>query len=198
MKKKLKFVVGQHSIYERLYQAFINGTFRGVCGEANKWLSEKKLDAKTIQAGYNSHQFHRRNTDLIDELIRIQFMIKIGRSKYDTPGYMSFGSHQVMFPLRDENGWVVNFCAINMKNDRFEFLNENGIYPCFPHEDTKRLFIATTILDAATMLQSQLIKPNEAVMCIPDGKTQKHHEEAIKRLTKLEGIVWLEKKLEVR
>lgn len=194
MPKKIIYVKGQDSIFERLYQGVTNGTFREICVNANNWLAERQLNAKIVQAGYNSHQFHRRNPHLIDELMEIGFLIKVGRSKYDTVGFTSFGSRQVIFPLRDEKGSVVNFCSVNMKREHYDFLNENGIYPTYPDEYTKRLFITTTILDAATMLQTKLAKKNESVICIPDGKVLKHHEEAIKQLNYLESIVWLEQK----
>jgi DNA primase len=192
MSRKITYIKGQDSIYERLYQGLVNGTFRGICGKATKWLKDKKLDAKNVQAGYNSHQFHLRNPELIDELLQIGFLIKVGRSKYDTPGFTSFGTRQIIFPLRDETGNVINFCCISMKRDRCEFLNENGIYPRYPAASTTHLYITQSILDAATIMESGLIRKLDAVICVPDGTIKTQHENAISGLKQLQSIVWIE------
>ena len=79
--KKKSIKKNQDSVFERLHQAFTNGTFRGICGEAKIWLIEKKLDAKICGAGYNSNQFHTRNRELIPELLQTGFLWPFSQRK---------------------------------------------------------------------------------------------------------------------
>ncbi|HRE98813.1 MAG TPA: hypothetical protein PK637_18770 [Flavobacteriales bacterium] len=186
--KKKSIKKNQDSVFERLHQAFTNGTFRGICGEAKIWLIEKKLDAKVCGAGYNSNQFHTRNRELIPELLQTGFLWEKGQSKYDTKGYTSFGARQVMFALKDENNNVVNFCAVDMKTGKHSFLNAEGIYPGYPAEKTTRLFLVVSVMDAATILCSGVLKEYDAVMAIGSQELKEMHQEAIKRLPHLKDV----------
>jgi DNA primase len=191
MSRKINYVKGQDSIFERLNQSFTNGTFRGICSEAKKWLNEKQLTAQKVGAGYNSNQFHIRNKDLIPELIEIGFLTKFGRSRYDTPGYTSFGARQIMFPLRNEKNAVVNFCSVDMKTGKQTFLNQEGFYPEYPKENTKRLFIVVSVMDAATIIESGVLKETDSVMAMLNKELTETQREAIKSLKHLKAFFYL-------
>lgn len=190
MSKKI-FVKGQDSIFERLNQSFTNGTFRGICSEAKKWLIEKQLTPQKVGAGYNSNQFHNRNRDLVEELTGIGFLKKQGKSRYATQSYTSFGAMQITFPLRNEKNEVVNFCIVEMKTGKHSFLNQEGIYPAYPHEKTKRLFIVVSVLDAATIIESGVLKETDSVMAMTDKKLTQEQKDAIKNLKHLKCFFYI-------
>lgn len=191
MSRKINFVKGRDSIFERLHQSFINGTYRGICSHAKKWLIEKKLTAQKVEAGYNSNQFHIRNKDLIEELIEIGFLKKHGKSKYATVGYTSFGTRQIMFALRNAENEVVNFCAVDMKTAAHSFMNQEGIYPAYPKENTQRLFIVVSVMDAATVIESGVLKETDAVMAMTDKKLTQEQIDAIKNLKHLNYFFYI-------
>jgi hypothetical protein len=62
-------------------------------------------------------------------------------------------------------------------------LNEEGIYPGYPDERTKRLYIVRTILDAATLLESKTLENRDAVMALFDGEYKDQHRRALSRLS---------------
>jgi argonaute-like protein implicated in RNA metabolism and viral defense len=88
---------------------------------------------------------------------------------------------------------IVNYYAIrfDMKTPQEEYLNEQGIYPAYPHPLTKKLFVVPTVVDAASLLQSKALENREAVMALHNGKLMPQHLEAIKALTELEEIIIL-------
>ena len=79
-----------------------------------------------------------------------------------------------------------------MKYGSKAYLNEEGIYPKYPCSATEKLYIVPSPLDAATLLESRLLKKEEAVMSLFEGKIKNQHIEAIKTLKQLKQIVWID------
>jgi argonaute-like protein implicated in RNA metabolism and viral defense len=78
-----------------------------------------------------------------------------------------------------------------MKTPTEEYLNQEGIYPNYPHPLTKRLFVVPTVIDVASLLQSKALENREAVIALHNGELLPQHLEAIKALTELEELVIL-------
>jgi hypothetical protein len=91
----------------------------------------------------------------------------------------------------DKNNMVVNYFALrfDMATPQENYLNNEGLYPSYPHSSTKRLFIVPTILDAASLLQSKALDQREAVLALYDGKVLPQHQQAIASLTEIEEII---------
>jgi hypothetical protein len=186
----------QKVIIERLYRSLSNGIRNGKSIVPQNWLKERGLSAEATGACFNSGQVHHRKPDAFrDELVSVGFM-----SVSDKPtntgqhGYTVFGHYGILFPLKDENGAVVNFYAIGIKNGRTAYMNEEGVYPCYPQVNTKKLFIVSSIIEAATLIEAKTLDNREAVLCIPDGKVLPQHKAAIKAITQLEEIILIETK----
>ena len=94
-----------------------------------------------------------------------------------------------MFPLRNINNDIVNFYAIGLKHHKNSFLNHHGLYPAYPHEQTKKLFVTDTILDCATLMESKVMDNREAVIALYDGLLLDQHIEVIQSLQHLSEIV---------
>lgn len=160
------------------------------------WLKERGISAEATFAGFCSGQIHSKcSEEFIRDLEFIRFIRSNNITSQDKKtGYLVFADYGITFPLRDIKGNVVNYFGIPLqwKKQHICFLNDDGIYPGFPHEMTTRLFITTDIIDTATLLQVRIMDNREAVMCIPNGKILPQHEEAIKRLTQLQSITWIQ------
>jgi argonaute-like protein implicated in RNA metabolism and viral defense len=80
-----------------------------------------------------------------------------------------------------------------MKTPTEEYLNQEGIYPAFPHPLTRKLFVVPTVVDAASLLQSKALENREAVIALHNGELLPQHLEAIKSLTELEELIILKR-----
>ncbi|MEI7594419.1 MAG: hypothetical protein WCK02_01630 [Bacteroidota bacterium] len=184
----------QIEILSELYKKISFGIRTKRATLPSAWLAEHKLSYERTYACYNAGNFQsNKQQSHIEKLVSVGFLKELNYKRKDgNTLYGSFGVHSVIFPLKDCNHNIVNFYAIGISVKRKDFLNQEGIYPCFPKEQTTKLFIVPTILDAATMLESKVLKPTEFVIALFDGKLMPQHEEAIGTLKHLKEIIWLE------
>lgn len=182
-------------IFLKIHVATIKGLRNPYSTLPRAWLDEKGLTTEKTSVGFNSGQLHYDGDKIYkDSLIEIGFRKYSRKNSNGVDGYKTFGNYGLLFPLKNIKGNIVNFYAIRIKiqPEEHSMLNEEGIYPSFPHEMTTRLFITTQILDTATLLQSDAIQNRDSLILIPGGKILKQHEDAIKRLSALQSIVWIE------
>lgn len=178
-----------------MYRYFLNGIKTPKSTAPREWLNRKGLSFELSGAGFNSGQIHhRREQSFKEALANIGFMTRSDAPvNCETVPYTVFGIFSVMFPLRNKAGEIVNFYAIRIKSDNCAYMNEaGGLYPAYPHEQTKKLFVVNSILDAATMLEARVLDNREAVMALHDGKCMPEHEEAIASLKELREIIYLD------
>lgn len=193
---QLQNVKRRVEIFSRINTTLFNGIRNVKSERPRKWLIEHGLSYEATGAGFNSGQMHHRKPqEFMDELLSIGFIRPnniIGRNS--KTGYLIFADFAITFPLRDVKGNIVNYYGIRIRTqtDEHSFLNEEGIYPAYPHEMTTRLFITTSVIEAATMIESRILENRDAVMCVPNGKLLPQHEEAIARLKQLKSILWIE------
>jgi hypothetical protein len=163
--------------------------------KAQNWFMAKGLTTERTGARFNGAQSHYgREQEYKNDLISVGFLKYTRKNSNGVDGYKTFGNFGIVFPLKNLKGNIVNFYAIRIKTDPEEhsLLNQEGIYPAYPNEMTTRLFIVTEMVDAATLVESNAIQNRDSLIFIPDGKILKQHEEAIKRLSALQSIIWIE------
>lgn len=158
------------------------------------YLHNIGLDYNTLRIGFNSGQFHHRvSQELKDHYENMGLLAKSNAAVRDDSmtAYTAFGRYSITFPLLDASGKIVNLFAIRfeMASPTEQYLNEDGLYPSYPHGNTRRLFIVPTVLDAASLLQSRAMENKEAVLALHEGKLLPQHIEAIRELRKLEEII---------
>lgn len=182
-------------LLELVYKYASNGLRVDKSKRAKNWLKERKLSMDISMACFNSGQLHHRKAKEFKEALeRIGFMkVSNYASNCDSLPYTVFGTFSIMFPLRNRKNEIVNFYAVGIKNGKSAHLNHEGLYPAYPHEVTKRLFITDTVLDAATILESRILDNREAVMALHDGVVLEHHVEVIKGLKNLSEIIQVTK-----
>lgn len=181
---------------DQLFQSFETGIRSAKSSKPKVYLQSLGLDYNTQRIGFISGQFHHRATQEIkDHYESLGLLVKSTAAVRDDSmtAYTAFGRYGIVFPLTDESGLVVNLFAIRfeMATPREEYLNDKGIYPSHPPPTTKRLYIAPSIVDAASLIQSKSLENRDAVMALHDGKLLEQHQAAIQSLTDLTDIIIL-------
>lgn len=181
---------------ETLFQSFETGIRSAKATKPKEYLKSIGLDYNELRIGFNSGQFHhRQNQEFKDRFEALGMLTKSGANvrNEDLNAYTVFGRYGVVFPLLNKENEIVNYFAIRFDLDspKEEYLNQDGIYPMFPNPLTKRLFLAPTLVDCASLLQSKTLQNREAVLSLHNGQLLPQHLEAIKSLTELEEIIIL-------
>jgi hypothetical protein len=183
-------------IFGKLYNSLSNGMKNGNAVIPKQWLSDRKLTAERTGACFNSGQVHHRKEQAFkDGLLSIGFIKRcnVPTNNGQIP-YTIFGKYAICFPLRNEKNEVINFYAIGIEKTETAYLNEEGIYPNYPEQNTKRLYIVPSILETATILEIQMLNENESVMALYDGAFKTQHYTAIEKLKELEEIILVDRK----
>lgn len=148
-----------------------------------------------INCGYNSGQLHhRKEKEYLEQLKQVGLLVKSPITpKPNLEAHIIFGRFGIIFPLYDKDKNIVNFYC-----DRFasrkpvrEFLNDKGIYPLYPSNVTKKLFITRNVVDAATVLQSGILDNRESVIGLMEGEILQQHHDAIASCQYLQEVILL-------
>ena len=181
------------TIFAAAHASFSNGMRNFKATEPRQYLATLGLSHEKTGAVFNSGQYtHRKDERFIAELLHIGF---IRRSEaphnLDKNAYTQFGKYSVMFPLREADGAVVNFYAVQFthRNVPCSFLNGNGIYPAVPPTDCKTLFVCNDILGAATITESGVLDNKESVVALFDGEVKLQHLEALSEKALREAVL---------
>lgn len=180
---------------DSLFRSFETGIRSAKALKPNAYLRGVGLDYSELRIGFNSGQFHHRKPQKVkDEFENLGLLTKsYAPVRWDTKttSYTVFGRYGLIFPLLDKDNIIVNFFALRFDLDspKEEFLNDKGIYPAYPHPLTRRLYIVSTVMECATLLQSRILDQREAVIALHDGELLPQHEQAIKALHELESII---------
>jgi hypothetical protein len=183
-------------LLELVYDYASNGLRAGKSKVAKDWLKAKKLSIEITMACFNSGQLHhRKEKEFKESLERIGF-IKVANkgTNCDSIPYSVFGGFAIMFPLRNQRNEIVNFYSVGIKNDKTAFMNLEGLYPGYPNEQTRRLFVVDNVMDAATILEAKILDNREAVMSLYDGVFLDQHLETIKALKHLTEVIQIKNK----
>lgn len=173
-----------------------NGLRAAKSAPHRKALDEFGLNLNRVEVGFNSGQFHHRESDEFkDAFVKAGILTKSSTpvNDPDRTAYTCFGKESLTFPLRNEDGEVVNFFAyrLKVKSDRKHYLNNQGLFPGFPSENTKRLYFTTDVFDAATMMSACLIPFDHSVIALDEGEFSEKHLKALSIATELEEIIFL-------
>ena len=181
---------------ETLFHSFETGIRSAKATKPKEYLKSIGLDYNELRIGFNSGQFHHRESQEYKDRFEALGLLTKSAAPVNKEGlnaYTVFGRYGVIFPLVNSLNEIVNYFVIRfeMKTPTEEYLNQEGIYPNYPHSLTKRLFVVPTVLDAASLLQSKALENREAVIALHNGKLLPQHLEAIKSLTELEELIIL-------
>lgn len=183
------------NILSSIHKSLSNGIRSAKATVPRKWLADRRLSIDLTGVCFQSGQgHHRKQQSYKDSLERVGFLRKSdAATSTGEQGYTSFAPHSILFPLKDKKGNVVNYYAIDIRNGKTQWLNEEGIYPEYPRLNTMKLYLVHDPLDAATMLQSGILDNRETVIALREGVFNQDHIEAIQQLNDLQEIIMIER-----
>lgn len=179
---------------ESLFRSFETGIRSAKALKPKEYLKSIGLEYSDLRIGFNSGQFHhRREQQAKDQFERLGML-----AKSDAPvreqgmtAYTVFGRYGLIFPLLSQDNSIVNFFALRFDLDeqKEQYLNSKGIYPAYPNPLTKKLYLASTVIDCASLIQSKVLDQRESVIALHDGELLEQHLEVIRSLYELEEII---------
>ncbi|WP_281323492.1 hypothetical protein [Flavobacterium aestivum] len=177
-----------------VYRSFETGIRSAKAIKPKEYLKSIGLDYSELRIGFNSGQFHHgRKKEIKDHYEKLGLLTKseAGVNNEGLTAYTVFGRYGLIFPLVNKENEIVNYFALrfDLETPKEEFLNSEGIYPIYPNLLTKRLYLAPTVIDCASLMQSKVLENRDAVIALHNGKLMPQHEEAIKSLSELEEII---------
>ena len=108
---------------------------------------------------------------------------------FNASGYKDL-KNCIIFPLRNKGNEIVSLYGRSLTKGHYYTSNRKGLYPKCPTAETKKLILTESIIDAATLLQNEVITSQYEVLALygTNGLTAEHLE-SIKELKELEGII---------
>lgn len=111
-------------------------------------------------------------------------------------GYQVWAEKCLIFELRDEKNEIVSFYGRSFKETgetgkHFYTKNRCGLYPNYPHRETRTLILSESIIDAVSL--EQALRPEKGLFilaCYGTNGFTDEHQKAISKLTELEEIVF--------
>lgn len=179
---------------DTLFKSFEMGLRMPKAVKPKNYLKSLGLDYTDLRIGFISGQFHHNKSQEVKEQFEALGIIQksdAGVNKEELTAYTVFGRYSVVFPLMNQINEVVNLFAIRFElaTPIEEYFNSEGIYPAYPPPLTKRLYLVSTVLDCASLMQSKALENRESVMALHNGEILPQHLEAIKSLHELEEII---------
>ena len=168
---------------------------------AQEYVKSRALDATKTEIGYNTAQFHhgaRKDDALIESCVQVGLLAPWGtNTREGGQAYKPFAKYSIVFALRNEVNQVAGLyfrSTINNEDQRHFYLKDRqGLYPKYPAPETTKLILTESIIDAATLLQSEEITGDYNVLALygTNGLTQEHITAitALPHLTEI--ILWL-------
>ena len=165
---------------------------------AQEYIKSRGLDAVKIEEGCNTAQFHhgaRRDETLINNCVAVGILSPWGTSKTGEVAYKAFAKFCVCFALRDKanniTGLYFRSTVNNSEQKHFYLKDSVGLYPNYPHPDTKKLIITECIIDCASLLQIEYIYKNYGLLsAYGTNRLNDEMKSAIVDLPHLEEIIF--------
>ena len=193
----------EKELLDELFSSFLTGIRAKKSIEPKKYLETLGLDYVSLGIGFNSGQFHhRKELDFKQKYEAIGVLSKSSaavNSPELTP-FTCWGQYGVVFPLKNENADIVNLYAIRIKLESKPdmYLNQEGIYPAYPHSLTKRLYITSNIVDTASLIQSSVLDQRQSILALFNGCLIPQITKCITELAELQELVLIGVSDEVR
>jgi DNA primase len=158
--------------------------------KAVEYMQSRALDYKLHEVGFISDRYHHETgRALLDSCVKIGLL----KSK-PAGGYNVWAKDCIIFPLKNQENKIISLYGRSISNDtdqrHFYLQNRSGLYPDYPSLQTKKLILTESIIDAASLLQQEVIKNNYTILSLygTNGLTDEHIK-AISELPQLEEIV---------
>ena len=152
----------REQVFQNMFTYFKNAVHNS--RPAQEYIKGRGLDATKIELGYNTAQFHhgaRKDETLINNCVAIGLLSPWGTSKTGDQAYKPFAKYCICFAMRDRGNHITGLyfrSTVNEDGAKHYYLKEStGLYPGYPHPDKEKLIITESVIDAASLLQSEPI-----------------------------------------
>jgi DNA primase len=183
----------------KMFTYFKNAVYNAKTAQA--YINGRSLDFNVIEIGYNAAQFHhgnRKDETLLKNCVQYGLLKPTNRMNArdkETNVYNVFGKFCIAFALKNKTGQVSGLyfrSTINETDQKHFYLKDRqGLYPCYPNPDTKKLILTEAIIDAATLLQVDAVTSEHSVLsCYGTNGFTEEHEQAVRELTQLEEVIF--------
>ena len=139
--------------------------------------------------GYNTAQFHhgqRRDKTLINNCVAVGLLTPWGvnNRKPEEQAYKAFGKECIVFALKNKSNNITGLyfrSTTNNDNQKHYYLKEStGLYPSYPKQETQKLIITESIIDAASLLQIEAITKQFTILAAyGTNRLNEEHKQAI-------------------
>lgn len=181
----------RQAILAKAYQYFkasLPGSKKAVA-----YLEDRGLDYRKLEVGYNSGGLHveSKNHHMVEGMVKACLL-----KAHAVKGHTVWAKDCVIFPLRDKDHKVVSLYGRSLTNDtdqrHFYLSGRSGLYPGYPAAATRKLILAESVIDAASLMQQEAIRERYCILALygTNGLTDEHIE-AIRGLDHLEEITLL-------
>ena len=196
---EVQAVVTREIFLTRMFTYFKNAVYNSK--STQEYLAGRSLDFNTTEIGYNAAQFHhgnRKDETLLRNCVEYGLLKPTNRMNArdkETNVYSVFGKWCIVFALRNKQNQVSGLyfrSTINDTDQKHYYLKDRqGLYPCYPSADTRKLILTEAIIDAATLLQVADITAGYSVLsCYGTNGLTEEHEQAIRELEQLDEIIF--------
>ncbi|MEM6696842.1 MAG: CHC2 zinc finger domain-containing protein [Bacteroidota bacterium] len=189
--------LSRSAVLTKVFTYYKNGVHNSK--PAKEYVQKRGLDYQKTEVGYNSGQFHhgkRKEEALIKSCLKYGILLDLGtKARTGNPAYKPFGKWGIVFALRNMQHQIVGLYFRSIHNDKkqrhFYLRDRQGLYPCYPNLATKKLILTESIIDAATLLEQEVIKKQYTVLALfGTNGLREEHQQAIKNLPDLEEVIF--------
>lgn len=167
---------------------------------AQEYIKQRNLDPIKLEIGYNTAQFHhgqRRDEALINNCVAVGLLAPWGvnNRKPDEQAYKAFGKECIVFALRNQSNHITGLYFRSTTNNddakHFYLKESTGLYPSYPKQETQKLIIAESVIDAASLLQIEAITRDYSVLAAyGTNRLNDEMKQAITALKQLTEIIF--------
>jgi hypothetical protein len=190
-------IISREQFLQKMFTYFKNAVHNSP--QAKQYIQSRVLDFTKLEIGYNAAQFHhgtRKDEQLINDCVKYGLLIDAGlTSKTGDKAYKVFGKGCIVFALKNKANQVTGLyfrSTVNETDSKHFYLKDRkGIYPDYPKQETKKLIITESIIDAATLLQiSEITSQYSIIAAYGTNGLNDEIKNSIKELKQLQEIIF--------
>ncbi len=180
--------ISRIAILTKYYQATLSALPRSK--KAIEYAKSRNLDYGKLGIGYSGADIGRKwNKSLHESGTQIGVLQKSGE------GYRPKIKYCLMFAMKNREGKIVDVYGrsiMDKPNAKHFYLSgkQQGLYPKHPKSETTKLILTESIIDAASLLQSEITNEFSVLALYGTNGFTEEHNKAIKELELLEEVIF--------
>ena len=180
--------ISRIAILTKYYQATLSALPRSK--KAIEYAKSRNLDHGKLGIGYSGADIGRKwNKSLHESGSQIGVLQKSGE------GYRPKIKYCLMFAMKNREGKIVDVYGRSIHdkpNAKHFYLSgkQKGLYPNYPKSETKKLILTESIIDAASLTQSEIINEFSVLALYGTNGFTEEHSQVIRELELLEEVIF--------